>query len=391
MNLAWHNGVSQIPPRHFEVTAPAGTTLADRGVLYAVGSRSDAARLATVLSGLKARGVPQAIALVTSAGGGPVDVFDEDHVPNTELLVGPNVESDVERTAHALAAAEKTLLEYRPRLVILAGDSNQTLAFALAASKLGIEIARVGAGLRSGDFSQSEEINRTLGDRLADVLFTDGYAALETLESEGIRPDRVYHVGNTAVDLLRRCEEPARRRASHATVGVRPGGYVLATLHRTENVMDERRIARIADALVALAQRTPVVFPLHPATRVLLEPLGMVERLRAAGAHVTHPLGYIDFLSLQQTAGAILTDSGGVQDEASALGVRCYTLRRATERVQTLTHGTNVLLGDDPSEIAHVRVQDRPETPAAIPMWDGRAGDRIAAELSGRFTLELAS
>jgi UDP-N-acetylglucosamine 2-epimerase (non-hydrolysing) len=390
MNSARENGVIQLT-RHSDVTAPAETPLAHRGVLHAVGSRSDAARLATVLTGLRARGVPQVTALATSASSRPVDVYDEDGVPNTDVLVGPALDTDVQRTARTLAAAEQTLLEQRPRLVVLSGDGNAPLAFALAASKLGIEIARIGGGLRSGDFSQSEEINRVLGDRLADLLFTDGYQAIETLEAEGISPQRVYHAGNTAVDLVHRCEAAARRLEAYKRLGVPSGGYVLATLHRAENVVDEDRIARIADALVLLAKRLPLVFPLHPATRALLEPRGMVDRLQDAGARVMGPLGYLDFLSLQQAAGAILTDSGGVQDEASAIGVRCYTLRRTTERVLTLTHGTNVLLGDDPAEIASVRIENRLTTPAAIPLWDGRAGERIAAELSGRFTLELAS
>jgi UDP-N-acetylglucosamine 2-epimerase (non-hydrolysing) len=390
MNSARENGVIQLT-RHFDLAEPHGPTTARGGVLHAVGSRSDAARLATVLTGLRERGIPQTTALATSAGGRPVEVYDADCVPNTQALVGPALETDVERTARTLAAAERTLLEHQPRLVVLSGDGNAPLAFALAASKLGIEIARIGAGLRSGDFSQSEEINRVLGDRLADVLFTDGDQAIDTLESEGISSQRVRNVGNTAVDLVHRCDAAARRRATFKRFGVPSGGYVLATLHRAENVVDERRIARIADALVTLAKRVPLVFPLHPATRALLEPLGMVDRLQAAGARVTGPLEYLDFLSLQQGAGAILTDSGGVQDEASALGIRCYTLRRTTERVLTLTHGTNVLLGDDPAEIASVRIENRLATPAAIPLWDGRSGERIAAELSGRFTLELAS
>jgi UDP-N-acetylglucosamine 2-epimerase (non-hydrolysing) len=390
MNSARENGVIQLT-RHVAVTAPPGTSLAHRGVLHAVGSRSDAVHLATVLVGLRARGVPQVTAIATSAGARSAEAFDADFIPNTELLVGAALETDVQRTANTLSAAEQILLDQQPRLVVLSGDGNATLAFALAASKLGIEIARIGAGLRSGDFSQSEEINRVLGDRLADILFTDGDHAIDMLETEGISQQRIFMAGNTAVDLVHRCQEAARQTAMWKRLGVPPGGYVLATLHRKENVVDEDRIARIADALVALARRVPLVFPVHPATRALLEPLGMIDRLQAAGARVTAPLGYLAFLSLQQSAGAILTDSGGVQDEASALGVRCYTLRRSTERVLTLTHGTNVLLGDDPAEIASVRVDDRLAAPAAIPLWDGRAGERIAAELSGRFTLEIAS
>jgi UDP-N-acetylglucosamine 2-epimerase (non-hydrolysing) len=165
---------------------------------------------------------------------------------------------------------------------------------------------------------------------------------------------------------------------------------VLATLHRAENVCDERRIARICEGLAEMARLSPVVLPLHPLTRALMEP-GDVERLLASGVLVTEPLRYLDFLSLELGAGAILTDSGSVQDEASALGVRCYTLRRATERVISLTHGTNVLLGDDPSEIAEVRIDEIQTVPAAIPLWDGRSADRIAAALTRRINLDIAS
>ena len=390
MNIAWDNSVIHLS-RQVDVTATSGTSPIHGGVLHAIGSRSDAARLASVHTGLRARGVAQSVALVTSADGGPVAVFDADDVPNSVALVGSQLDQDVRSTAHALAVAEQMLQEQRPRLVLLGGDANGVLAFALAASKLGIEIARVGGGLRSGDFSQSEEINRLLGDRLADVLFTDGDQALDTLESEGIGRDRVHDVGNTAVDLVRRWERSARQAAAWQRFAVPAGGYVLATLHRTENIADELRITQIADALARLARRVPVVFPLHPVTRALLESMGIVKQLAAVGVRVTEPLGYLDFLSLEQSAGAILTDSGGVQDEASALGVRCYTLRRTTERLLTLTHGTNVLLGDDPWEIDGVRIDDAPIAPAAIPLWDGRAGDRAAAALSQRLSLELAS
>jgi len=230
-----------------------------------------------------------------------------------------------------------------------------------------------------------------LTDRLADVLFTDGHDMADHLESEGIERGRIQHVGNPAIDLLRRFEEAARDTAAWRRLDVPAGGYVLVTLHRSENVRDRWRVLQIVDALAALAGGTPVVMPLHPATHATLSGLDALEPLRRAGIHLLGPLRYLDFLSLEQSAGAILTDSGGVQDEASALGVRCFTLRRATERVLTLTHGTNTLLGDDPAEIAEVALAEHAPVPAAIPLWEGRAGQRIAAALGRRYTLELAS
>jgi len=390
MNSASNNIVTH-PAQHEKVYVQIGGAVAPGALLHVVGSRSAAVRLATVVSALRSHHLPQAIAHVNAAGRGLEEIFDQDGVPRTQALVSEWLDSESGRTARVLEAAEKALLDARPQAVVLTGDSAATFAFALAASKLGIEVVRIGAGLRTGDFSQPEEINRVLTDRLADALFTDGHDAGDALEAEGIEHGRITPVGNSAIDLLRRFEREAREAASWRRFGVSSGRYVLVTLHRPENVSDELRMTAVADALATLAERIPVVMPIHPVTRAQVEPFGTIERLQAAGVHVSGPLGYIDFLSLQQAAGAILTDSGGVQEEASALGVRCYTLRRATERIFTLTHGTNVLLGDDPAEIAEVRLDDRPPVPSAIPLWDGNAGERIAAELSRRFTLELAS
>jgi UDP-N-acetylglucosamine 2-epimerase (non-hydrolysing) len=376
--------------RHVGVGGPPGGAPATGGVLHAVGSRSEAVRLASVVAALRANRVPQAVARLTTPSTIAGEVFDPAGLPRTEALVEYAPETDVQRAAQALPAAEDALLERRPAVVVVAGDSEVSLAVALAASKLGIPIARLGAGLRCGDFSLSEEINRTLVDRLGDILFTDSDELADSLECEGIDASRVQHTGNSAIDLLQTSMADALRTASWRRFGVEPGGYVLATLHRPENVHDERRVLAIAQALSLLARRVPVVLPLHPATRARLERIDGIARLETAGVHVCKPLGYLDFLSLEQSAGAILTDSGGVQDEASALGVRCYTLRRATERLVTLTHGTNVLLGEDPREIAEIRLEERPVAPASIPLWDGNAATRIAAELTRRLTLQLA-
>lgn len=366
--------------------APTGGT-----ILHAIGSRSEAVRLAPVITALRLKGARQSIARLVGLESLDVDVFDEHGLPRTESLVDYAEGSEVQHTARALTAAERTLVEDRPALLVLGGDADGTLAFALAASKLGIPIARVGGGLRSGDFSQSEEINRIMGDRVADVIFADSRMAADALESEGIGADRVHVVGNPAIDLLRRWEGEASERATHRGFGLRQGGYVLATLHRAENVRDETRMLAITGALVELARRAPVVMPLHPMTRALMETLGDVSRLQDAGVHVTPPLSYLDFLSLEQSAGAILTDSAGVQDEASAFGVRCYTLRRSTERLATLTYGTNVLLGEDPEDIRFLELDGGPATPAAIPLWDGRAAGRIATLLTARVGARTAA
>jgi UDP-N-acetylglucosamine 2-epimerase (non-hydrolysing) len=390
MNIAPENSVAFLT-RHVKGRSVRASSLLAGPVLHAIGSRSEAVRLASVVAALRASGVPQVVSRLVGPDGQEGDVFDATGVPRTGALVDSEPSSRVQRTARALAAAERTLEAQAPSMLVLGGDADVTLAFALAGSKLGIPIARVGGGLRCGDFSVSEEINRIMTDRLSDLLFTDSHDAADLLKAEGIGGDRVHTAGNTAVDLLRYCEDDARRRSAWRRFGVQPGRYVLATLHRAENLGDDERLARTAEAIAELARRIPVVFPVHPLTRRLMEPMGDVARLEAAGVKVAPPLGYLDFLSLQQAAGAILTDSGGVQDEASALGVRCFTLRRATERVVTLAHGTNVLLGEDPDEIAGVAIDQGPPDPAAIPLWDGRAGERVAAALTRRLSLQLAS
>ncbi len=270
------------------------------------------------------------------------------------------------------------LLEERPIAVVVAGDVNSTLACALAAAKLGISVAHVEAGLRSGDWSMPEEINRVLTDRLSDVLFTHSPEAAENLSREGIGEGGVYYVGNTMIDSLRRFERRARERAVWAACGVRERSYVLVTLHRPSNVDDPERLDQIVAQLLGLARRHPVIFPIHPRTRARLAATGALERLEAAGARCLEPQGYLDFLSLEAGAGAILTDSGGVQEEASALGIACFTLRPNTERPVTLTHGTNVLLGDDPAEIAAVK----PSVVAPDPLRDPAVGRQGGASAS---------
>jgi UDP-N-acetylglucosamine 2-epimerase (non-hydrolysing) len=389
MSIAQEDSV-MILTRDVHASPDGRSATARGGVLHAIGSRSEAVRLAPVVTALQAAGIRQSLATLVGPTGDRLEALNPDGVPRTEVLTDAAPESDVQRTARALAAAERTLMGEPPAMLVLGGDADSSLAFALAACKLGIPIVRVGGGLRCGDISLSEEINRVLGDRLSDLIFTDSPMASDTLESEGIPRERIRFVGNPAIDLLRRCSGVAQRRAAWRHFGVPHGGYVLVTLHRGENVRHDERMARITDAVAVLARRHPIVLPLHPVTRVLMEPMGDIARLEAAGVHLAPPLGYLDFVSLEQSAGAILTDSGGVQDEASALGIPCYTMRRATERVVTLTHGTNVLLGDDPAEIAEVRI-DTPAAPAAIPLWDGRAADRIADELGRRLTTEQTS
>ncbi len=295
------------------------------------------------------------------------------------------------QTARALEAGEEALAELQSAAVVVTGAANSTLGCALAAAKLGLPVARVEAGLRAHDWSAPDELNRVLLDTMADTLFAPTRQAAENLHGEGAGSGRVHHVGSTAVDSVRRFEQRAVARAAWQRFGAEKGGYVVVTLHRPANIDDDERLARIVEALAALAGRVPVIFPLHPSTRQRLMPMGDAHRLLAAGVLCGPPLGYLDFLSLQAGAGAVVTDSGTVQEEASALGVRCVTLRSSTERTVTLTSGTNTLLGDDPRDLADVVLALGAPTPAAIPLWDGRAGERIADALVANYALVRAA
>jgi UDP-N-acetylglucosamine 2-epimerase (non-hydrolysing) len=276
-------------------------------------------------------------------------------------------------------AFEQVLIGEHPDMVVVAGDVNATLACALAAVKLGIPVAHVESGLRSRDWSMPEEVNRVLTDRVSTLLFTHSPEAASNLMSEGIGPDRVHYVGNTMIDSLLRALPEARERVAWEGLGLRQYEYLLVTLHRPSNVDDAEQLDRIVAALVRLvAEGVPTVFPIHPRTAVMLERSGCLDRLKGAGVRCCAPLRYVDFLSLEVGAGAILTDSGGIQEESTALGVRCYTLRSNTERPVTVALGTNLLLGDDPKAIPRIRPTERPPIPCTIPLWDGKAGERIA-------------
>jgi UDP-N-acetylglucosamine 2-epimerase (non-hydrolysing) len=359
-------------------------------IVHVVGARPNFVKMAPVIAALERRGVFRQVVVHT---GQHYDVKMSDEVladldfPAVDVFLGVGSGTHGVQTAKVLSAFEDVLLDVQPEVVVVAGDVNSTLACALAASKLGIAIAHVEAGLRSFDWSMPEEVNRVLTDRLADVLFTHSPEGADNLEAEGIGQGRVYYVGNTMIDTLRRCERRARELQAWRRAGVAEREYVLVTLHRPANVDDPARLAGIVQGLESLAAHAPVVFPIHPRTRARLAEDGGLERLEAAGVACVGPMAYLEFLSMQSGAGAIVTDSGGVQEEASALGVSCFTYRPNTERPVTLTHGTNVLLGDDHAEIAEVRPVAIPPTPCAIPLWDGHAGERVADALIANYAL----
>lgn len=362
-------------------------------VVHVVGARPNFVKMAPLIDALRRRGVNEQFVVHTGQHYDRKmsdEILEDLGFPTPDYSLGVGSGTHGEQTAKVLMAFEKLLLERRPAVVVVAGDVNSTLACALAASKLGIPVAHLEAGLRSGDWEMPEEINRVLTDRLSDILLTHSPEATTNLQSEGVDTSRVRYVGNTMIDSLRRYEGRARERAAWRPHGVEHGEYVLVTLHRPSNVDDPQRLSEIVSSLAAVGNSAPVIFPVHPRTRARLADGDLLGRLETSGVRCIDPVGYLDFISLQTGAGAIVTDSGGVQEEASALGVDCYTLRANTERPVTITHGTNELIGDQPAALRDVRLSGRPPTPCAIPLWDGHAADRAADALIAEFPAILA-
>jgi UDP-N-acetylglucosamine 2-epimerase (non-hydrolysing) len=258
------------------------------------------------------------------------------------------------------------------------------------AAKEHYPVVHVEAGLRCDDLGMPEEINRRLTDRLSTLLFTTSSDGNDNLRAEGIGPEGVHFVGNTMIDTLLRFRTAARGREAAAGLGLEAGSFAVATLHRPENVDRPERLAGLLGALGEIARSLPVVLPLHPRTAARVAEGGSASFLDAPGVVVSEPTGYLDFISLVEDAALVLTDSGGVQEETTVLGIPCLTLRDSTERPVTVREGTNQVVGADPAAIvgAATEIIERPGRPARIPeLWDGRAGERIAAiladELSG--------
>jgi UDP-N-acetylglucosamine 2-epimerase (non-hydrolysing) len=383
---------TQQPPNLVLVPGTPPNRLSDgrTTIVHVVGARPNFVKMAPVIEALDRRRVFRQVVVHT---GQHYDSKMSDNVladldfPEVDIFLGVGSGTHGVQTAKVLSAFEKVLIDVQPDVVVVAGDVNSTLACALAASKLGIAIVHLEAGLRSFDWSMPEEVNRVLTDRLSDVLLAHSPEAADNLKAEGICTGKVYNVGNTMIDSLRRAEKRARDLRAWEPVGMREREYILVTLHRPSNVDDPARLQAIVSGLVGLSAHSPVIFPIHPRTRARLAEDGGLAQLEEAGVACIEPVPYLEFLSLQAGAGAIVTDSGGVQEEASALGVSCFTFRPNTERPITLTHGTNVLLGEDPAEIADVRPSPHPPTPCAIPLWDGHAGERVADVLVANYVL----
>jgi UDP-N-acetylglucosamine 2-epimerase (non-hydrolysing) len=312
--------------------------------------------------------------------------FEELELPVPDAFLGAGPGSHAVQTARVMEKFDAELDAWPCDLVVVVGDLNSTLACALVAAKRQIAVAHVEAGLRSGDRTMPEEINRILTDQVSDYLFTTEHAAEANLLREGIDRSRIHCVGNVMIDTLFKHRQKAARQTILANLSLESRRYALCTLHRPSNVDTLSAATNTIDALEVVASAMPIVLPLHPRTLSRLRDFGLLARIeRRSNIRITEPLGYLDFLCLMDQARFVLTDSGGVQEETTALGVPCLTFRVRTERPITVTEGSNVVVGVEPATIARElsALLARPERVLARPaLWDGKAAERIMAILN---------
>jgi len=313
--------------------------------------------------------------------------FQELEIPKPDIHLGVGSGSHAVQTARIMEAFEQVLQAERPDWVIVVGDVNSTAGCSLVAAKMTprVPVAHVEAGLRSRDWAMPEEVNRIVTDALSDLLFTTSADADRNLLAEGVPRHRIHRVGNVMIDTLMRFAGRAGRSDVMQRLGVEPP-FALLTLHRPANVDDQGTFRRILAALERIGRQLPILFPAHPRTVKMMRQFGVAADTGAGrGLRLVAPLGYLDFLHLQTRAALVLTDSGGVQEEATILGVPCLTLRENTERPVTITHGTNRLVGSDTALIvreARLALGRPPRRRRPIALWDGRAAERIAAVLA---------
>jgi len=353
-------------------------------IVHVLGTRPNLVKMAPVIAAARERfGAGSSVVVHT---GQHYDramsevFFEELGVPEPDHMLGVGSGSHGEQTARVLERLEPVLRDERPDIVLVPGDVNSSAAAALCASRLGIPVGHVESGLRSFDRAMPEEINRIVADHLSELLFLHSPEAEDNLRAEGVDEGGFRFVGNTMIDTLVALEDRFRERGAAREAGVEPGSFLLVTLHRPA-LVDGPLLADAIAALERVAAEMPVVFPVHPRTRKMMGERG------AGAITLTDPVGYLDFLSLEADAAAVLTDSGGIQEETTYLGVPCFTLRDNTERPVTVRAGTNTLLGLAPGRIAEIpgllaaASPDRPQPPEK---WDGRAAERVADALADR-------
>jgi UDP-N-acetylglucosamine 2-epimerase (non-hydrolysing) len=351
-------------------------------IFHIVGARPNFMKVAPVLNALQGRENVMQTLIHT---GQHYDVnmsdvfFQQLGIPTPDVNLAVGSGSHAKQTAEIMIRLEPVVLDRQPDLVLVYGDVNSTVATALVCAKLGVRIGHVEAGLRSFDRTMPEEINRLVTDQLADLLFTPSEDGDENLRREGIPAEKIFRVGNVMIDSLVRLLPSAQE----VKVEGLPERYALVTLHRPANVDDSVTLKQVLESLLEVNRDLAVVFPAHPRTRQRIADFG----LNAGQLRVLDPLPYVDFLGLQSRATVVITDSGGIQEESTYLGVPCLTLRENTERPITVLMGTNVLVGRDPEklrrELSRV-LAGKAKKGAVPPLWDGHAGERIADIVMGQ-------
>lgn len=360
-------------------------------IICVVGARPNLMKIAPIMSALRDASLPVPLLLLHT--GQHYDAAMNDRhfaalgIPNPDVNLEVGSASHAVQTAEIMRRFEPVVKDVQPTAVLVVGDVNSTIACALVAAKLSTPVIHVEAGLRSYDRTMPEEINRLLTDQISDLLFTTEEAGKTNLLREGISPDRIHFVGNVMIDTLLRSVQHATppidtlRRADIPTHYVETP-YVVLTLHRPSNVDDPQALTQILVAIASIGKRLPIVFPIHPRTRSKVREFGLEHLLKSDHVALLPPVDYLEMLGLIKGAKVVLTDSGGLQEETTALGIPCITLRNNTERPVTLEQGTNTLVGQDPVRIRTVFEQSL--TPGGKagripPLWDGHAAERIAA------------
>ncbi len=317
------------------------------------------------------------------------DVFFQDlRLPEPDLHLGVGSGAHAEQTGRVMIAYEKVLMEKAPDLVIVVGDVNSTMAATIAAVKMGIKVAHLEAGLRSFDRTMPEEINRLVTDALADILWTPSPDADENLRKEGVSDEKIIRVGNIMIDSLEMLRDAIEAANTFTDMGLTRRGFGLVTLHRPANVDDPEKLRAICRALVGASQKTPLVFPVHPRTRKNLEKHDLFSSLRqTSGLHICAPMNYINFMNLVFNSRIVITDSGGIQEETTYLGIPCLTLRPNTERPVTIQQGTNRLCTADALEnLMNEILSNEVGGHAAPDLWDGRTAGRVVQSIGQYFS-----
>lgn len=320
--------------------------------------------------------------------------FDELQIPEPHINLGVGSLSHAMQTSKIMSLFESVCLDQKPDLVIIVGDVNSTLACAIVASKLQISIAHVEAGLRSFDMAMPEEINRILTDRISDFLFITEESARQNLLHEGFSPHKIFFVGNAMIDTLVKNLEKISGSDAFKKLGLVEQNYAIFTLHRSENTSDEEKMIKFINILDKIQQKIKIIFPIHPRTQASFEKYGLMRKIEDMDqCKIIPALGYVEFLNLVKNSKFILTDSGGVQEETSFLGVPCITMRNSTERPITVDIGTNILVGDDREKILKIveTILSGKSAYSAVkpPMWDGKASRRIMNVIEKSFSLNI--